>query len=685
VSSITSELLPLTSILNLPIHSPAVGPILSSLTSGLLPLTSIVHIPSPPHVLVVGPILSSLTSELIPLTSIVHLPTNIPVVGPILSSITSELLPLASIVDLPTQSLAVGPILSSLTSELLQLTSIVHLPTHSPIVGPIITSLTSELLPLTSIIHLPTHSPVVGPILSSLTSEILPLTTIVHLPSPTHSPIVRPILSSLTSELLAITPIVHLPTHSPMVGPIISSITAKLLPPHTSIPSPPSPHSQTPGPLAGPKGYSSAGNIQPSPVQPSNPSSHASSNGDVTTSNGGSIEGEGGGGNGGGQNSNGSDSILDSGEPSNGGGGGNAGASGNNSGEQIKGGIEGNAAADGSSSGWIAEEGTTSHLEAVTGYNNAVATGLSSPGSQLPNSTDDIFAADGSNSVGFNPTLFPTDSNGNLPTGTNSNGSPAYPTVEPDNDHKPVHLSKALICGVAIMTLVIIGAIIFSFRRYNKVRRRQKMEQRRPQWFSDQLQSGTGSIRRPMGLEYLPQIQTPRRLGTSIGHSSLFDDLHDESETVASSPSMTEVSHNANSAPSSPTSPVATAWLTRAPRSTSPSFVTSVSTNRYSYPLTSIPEDSERFSDYNSGLEIVRRSFSPRNENELVVVPGDVVRIVERISDSWCSCEMVKRSGSVSRGLVPVACLRGPENTSPSSLEDQRSESSPHSHETISW
>ena len=75
------------------------------------------------------------------------------------------------------------------------------------------------------------------------------------------------------------------------------------------------------------------------------------------------------------------------------------------------------------------------------------------------------------------------------------------------------------------------------------------------------------------------------------------------------------------------------------------------------------------FNDEFMEIERIKRSFDPSLDDELGVVPGDKVRIIEVFSDGWamveknpsCGLVDVKGKGRESeQGLIPVECLRLP-------------------------
>ena len=89
-------------------------------------------------------------------------------------------------------------------------------------------------------------------------------------------------------------------------------------------------------------------------------------------------------------------------------------------------------------------------------------------------------------------------------------------------------------------------------------------------------------------------------------------------------------------------------------------------------PCTTSNNDTNRVGSFNDEfmeIERIKRSFDPSLDDELGVVPGDKVRIIEVFSDGWAiveknpSCGLVDVKGKgrePEQGLIPIECLRLP-------------------------
>ena len=89
-------------------------------------------------------------------------------------------------------------------------------------------------------------------------------------------------------------------------------------------------------------------------------------------------------------------------------------------------------------------------------------------------------------------------------------------------------------------------------------------------------------------------------------------------------------------------------------------------------PCTTSDSDTNRVGSFNDEfmeIERIKRSFDPSLDDELGVVPGDKVRIIEVFSDGWAiveknpSCGLVDVKGKgrePEQGLIPIECLRLP-------------------------
>ncbi|KIK96440.1 hypothetical protein PAXRUDRAFT_138452 [Paxillus rubicundulus Ve08.2h10] len=59
-------------------------------------------------------------------------------------------------------------------------------------------------------------------------------------------------------------------------------------------------------------------------------------------------------------------------------------------------------------------------------------------------------------------------------------------------------------------------------------------------------------------------------------------------------------------------------------------------------------------------VEVIRRPFIPTMNDELAVLPGEEIHIMEIFDDGWAFVEKMTGAGSDhnERGLIPVECLR---------------------------
>jgi Variant SH3 domain len=59
-----------------------------------------------------------------------------------------------------------------------------------------------------------------------------------------------------------------------------------------------------------------------------------------------------------------------------------------------------------------------------------------------------------------------------------------------------------------------------------------------------------------------------------------------------------------------------------------------------------------------SGIETIKRPFVPTLDDELSVVPGDRIRILNTYDDGWSVVEKINKATGNVVGLIPIACLR---------------------------
>ncbi|KAH7885460.1 hypothetical protein F5I97DRAFT_1393413 [Phlebopus sp. FC_14] len=71
-------------------------------------------------------------------------------------------------------------------------------------------------------------------------------------------------------------------------------------------------------------------------------------------------------------------------------------------------------------------------------------------------------------------------------------------------------------------------------------------------------------------------------------------------------------------------------------------------------------------------VETIRRPFAPTLDDELSVVPGDRVRIMQIFDDGWAFVEKFSGSTLPERGLIPVDCLREAGQALPNFLAQKR-------------
>ena len=68
-------------------------------------------------------------------------------------------------------------------------------------------------------------------------------------------------------------------------------------------------------------------------------------------------------------------------------------------------------------------------------------------------------------------------------------------------------------------------------------------------------------------------------------------------------------------------------------------------------------------------VETIRRQFLPSMEDEMAVTAGEEVRILRRFDDGWAVAEKVATGA---QGLIPIDCLRAPEEELPAFLAKKR-------------
>lgn len=83
---------------------------------------------------------------------------------------------------------------------------------------------------------------------------------------------------------------------------------------------------------------------------------------------------------------------------------------------------------------------------------------------------------------------------------------------------------------------------------------------------------------------------------------------------------------------------------------------------------TSESVDAETASHF-ARVEVIRRPFVPALEDEMAVVPGERVRMLQRFPDGWARAENV---ATRRRGVIPIDCLRTPEQDLPAFLASKR-------------
>jgi len=71
---------------------------------------------------------------------------------------------------------------------------------------------------------------------------------------------------------------------------------------------------------------------------------------------------------------------------------------------------------------------------------------------------------------------------------------------------------------------------------------------------------------------------------------------------------------------------------------------------------------------------VIRRPFMPTMDDELAVLPGDQVRVMQAFDDGWAFVEKMTGAGSDrnERGLIPVDCLREAGQALPAFLAQKR-------------
>ena len=70
-----------------------------------------------------------------------------------------------------------------------------------------------------------------------------------------------------------------------------------------------------------------------------------------------------------------------------------------------------------------------------------------------------------------------------------------------------------------------------------------------------------------------------------------------------------------------------------------------------------------------AAVETIRRPFLPSMDDEMAVAPGEEVRILNRFDDGWAIAEKVATG---KQGLMPIDCLRAPEEDLPAFLAKKR-------------
>ncbi|KAH9931649.1 uncharacterized protein BXZ73DRAFT_47143 [Epithele typhae] len=70
-----------------------------------------------------------------------------------------------------------------------------------------------------------------------------------------------------------------------------------------------------------------------------------------------------------------------------------------------------------------------------------------------------------------------------------------------------------------------------------------------------------------------------------------------------------------------------------------------------------------------AAVETIQRAFAPSMTDELAVRVGDEVRIVKRFDDGWAIAEHIAHGA---QGLIPIDCLRAPEEELPAFLAKKR-------------
>lgn len=83
---------------------------------------------------------------------------------------------------------------------------------------------------------------------------------------------------------------------------------------------------------------------------------------------------------------------------------------------------------------------------------------------------------------------------------------------------------------------------------------------------------------------------------------------------------------------------------------------------------TSESVDAETASHF-ARVEVIRRPFVPALEDEMAVAPGERVRMLQRFPDGWALAENV---ATRRRGVIPIDCLRTPEQDLPAFLASKR-------------
>jgi len=257
-------------------------------------------------------------------------------------------------------------------------------------------------------------------------------------------------------------------------------------------------------------------------------------------------------------------------------------------------------------------------------------------------------------------------------------------------------LSKGATAGIIISILFVVAVIVlFLIRLRNQNRRREKMEQSQLWWFGSEKSSepsGSSSPRSPMTGRISPEdrlkIQSMRSsFGTNIDRGLL------PSDDVMSLPlpAIAEIDHDSASNWSAVSqNPARNSYLAvpTPSKRDSQQFVTDSSMNLRPFSQwqslvhqNSPVDTGERSVTAESGehrdpavfipvTETIRRPYFPSSEDELRVVPGNIVNVVKPFEDGWCFCE-IEGEAPKALGLIPMDCLRNAGEPLPASLTRQ--------------